>query len=115
MMKNRIAWGVGAGALVMGLGVIGLSLRNPQAMQAQAGRPDPCASATAQAQRPQNCSDSERSSGAVYVPRSSKKPDDDGRGGRSGPGAGGSGESRESSAGHAGFGESAGGHAGGGE
>ncbi|WP_225197392.1 hypothetical protein [Gluconobacter oxydans] len=114
-MKNGIAWGVGAGALIMGLGVFGLSLRNPQGVQAAATRPDPCGPATAAAQRPQNCSDSGRSSGAVYVPRSSRKPDDDGRGGRSGPGEGGSGEGGESSAGHAGFGESAGGHAGGGE
>lgn len=106
MMKNRIAWGVGAGALVMGLGVIGLSLRNPHAMQAQAGRPDPCASAAAQAQRPQNCSDSGHSSGAVYVPTSTRRSDDK---------RGGSGDGDEGSAGHAGFGESAGGHAGGGE
>ncbi|MFT8345310.1 hypothetical protein [Gluconobacter oxydans] len=105
-MKNGIAWGVGAGALIMGLGVLGLSLRNPQGMQAAATRPDPCASAAAQAQRPQNCSDSGHSSGAVYVPTSTRRSDDE-RGGRGG--------GDESSAGHAGFGESAGTHAGGGE
>ncbi|MFT8612927.1 MAG: hypothetical protein ABF727_09855 [Gluconobacter oxydans] len=104
-MKNGIAWGVGAGALIMGLGVLGLSLRNPQGMQA-AATPDPCASAAGQAQRPQNCSDSGHSSGAVYIPTSTRRSDDK---------RGGSGDGDEGSAGHAGFGESAGGHAGGGE
>ena len=90
----------------MGLGVLGLSLRNPQGVQAAATRPDPCGPATAAAQRPQNCSGSGHSSGFVYVSGSSRKSDDE-RGGRGGE--------DESSAGHAGFGESAGGHAGGGE
>lgn len=98
MMKNGIAWGVGAGALVVGLGVLGLTMRHPQA-----ARPDPCAAASDK--RPQNCPEQGSSSGhGVYI---SSGRDRDGRAGH--------GDGEAESAGHAGFGESAGGHAGGGE
>ncbi|KXV46848.1 hypothetical protein AD945_12105 [Gluconobacter albidus] len=97
MMKNGIAWGVGASALVVGLGVLGLTMRHPQAAQ------DPCAAASDK--RPQNCPEQDSSSGHfVYVPRSRFR---DSRASH--------GDSEAESAGHAGFGESAGGHAGGGE
>ncbi|MFT8808114.1 hypothetical protein [Gluconobacter sp.] len=103
-MKNLTAWSVGAAALLAGLGVIGLSLRQPQVMQTSASRPDPCSTSNTAGQHPEDC---HHSGGHFVYASSSHDRSDDGRSGRGGEDT--------SSAGHAGFGEGAAGHGGGGE
>lgn len=106
-MKKGIFWGIGAGSLLIGLGILGWTARHTQAVSSSASQNDPCEKTSNSPQRPENCDNHGYAGGHVFVIPRSPGGGDDGRSGH--------GDSEAESAGHAGFGESASGHAGGGE